>query len=284
MRISLVCLTLIFSGLPLFAKVPDGTVRPVARAQAEAPVILRPKLRPLLSPTDTDEIAKAIIAVRLRPSLRPPSEQMLGVAERPEGLPFASPEISSRPWLRPDGILEKAMAKRRLRRKGAVCGDIDIQGEEVGYVPGRISACGIKDAVKIRAVSGISLSQEALVNCRTANALKKWIEKGVEPAFRGNPVVKLKVAAHYACRTRNNRPGAKISEHGKGNAIDISAFTLRDGKVLTVLNNWGNKAIRKVHRAACGPFGTVLGPNADRYHKDHFHFDVARHRGGPYCR
>jgi len=39
-----------------------------------------------------------------------------------------------------------------------------------------------------------------------------------------------------------------------------------------------------MHRAACGPFGTVLGPNADRFHQDHFHFDTARHRSGPYCR
>jgi hypothetical protein len=39
-----------------------------------------------------------------------------------------------------------------------------------------------------------------------------------------------------------------------------------------------------MHKSACGPFGTVLGPDADKYHKDHFHFDVAKHGNGAYCR
>ncbi len=199
---------------------------------------------------------------------------------------FISLPSSARPWLRPDGVEQKAMAKRRARRRGAVCGDVEIQGEEVGRVPGRIRACGIKDAVRVRSVSGVSLSQSALMNCQTAKALKKWVEKGVQPAFgRRDRVVGLKVAAHYACRTRNNRPGARISEHGKGNAIDISGFTLESGRTVTVLQGWnGRDPLRRIHKAACGPFGTVLGPRADRYHKDHFHLDTARHRGGPYCR
>ena len=42
--------------------------------------------------------------------------------------------------------------------------------------------------------------------------------------------------------------------------------------------------LQRMHRGACGPFGTVLGPDADRYHKGHFHFDTARRRSGPICR
>lgn len=197
-----------------------------------------------------------------------------------------SPAASHRPMVRPDRPLQNALAKRRLRKKGAVCGDIDLLGERVGHVPGKLKACGIPDAVRLRSVSGIGLSQPALINCDTAKALKKWVERGVEPAFgRRDPVVRLKVAAHYACRTRNNQRGAKISEHAKGNAIDISGFVLKSGKEVSVLKDWtGRGALRKAHRAACGTFGTVLGPNADRYHRDHFHLDVARHRGGAYCR
>ncbi|MGR3527092.1 MAG: extensin family protein [Paracoccaceae bacterium] len=79
-----------------------------------------------------------------------------------------------------------------------------------------------------------------------------------------------------------------MSEHGRGKAIDVSGYTLRDGTQITVLRDWGagrnGRALREMHRAACGPFGTVLGPQADRFHLDHFHFDTARHRGGPYCR
>ena len=44
------------------------------------------------------------------------------------------------------------------------------------------------------------------------------------------------------------------------------------------------KALKKMHKIACGPFGTVLGPNANRFHRDHFHFDTARYRSGSYCK
>ncbi|MHA6264906.1 extensin-like domain-containing protein [Arenibacterium sp. CAU 1754] len=260
-------------------------------ATAEAPeTSLRPQPRAMVSsvptPAETAALAQSIAQYRLRPQVRPPSQQSLMAAARPETLPFVSVETSSRPWLRPDGIVKKAMAKRRARRKGAVCGDVDIQGEVVGYVPGRIKACGIKDAVRVRSVAGVALSQQALVNCTTAKSLKKWVESSVKPAFaKRDPVVQLNVAAHYACRTRNNQPGGKISEHGKGNAIDISGFKLKSGKVMTVLSSWhGKTPLQRLHKAACGPFGTVLGPRSDRYHQDHFHLDVARHRGGPYCR
>ena len=70
--------------------------------------------------------------------------------------------------------------------------------------------------------------------------------------------------------------------------IDISAFILADGTSLSVLGDWngGNsRLMRQLHASACGPFRTVLGPNSDRHHRDHFHFDVAQHRGGgTYCR
>ena len=139
-------------------------------------------------------------------------------------------------------------------------------------------------------MSGIPLSQEAVIDCTTAKALKTWVNNGVKPAIgtSGGGVSQIRVAAHYACRTRNNQPGAKISEHGKGRAIDISGFRLRDGSEITLLQDWNRRdtgaMLRKMHARACGVFGTVLGPDSDRFHKDHFHFDTARHRGGSFCR
>ncbi|WP_299151988.1 extensin family protein [uncultured Tateyamaria sp.] len=196
---------------------------------------------------------------------------------------------SLRPSLRPRAIEKRIMSRRAQRRKGQVCGDVDLQGDVVGAVPGRIAGCGIQDAVRLRSVSGVVLSQAAVMDCSTAKALKKWTEKGAKPALRntGGGLARYRVAAHYACRTRNNQRGARISEHGKGRAIDISGFTLQDGSTLTVLNDWSSRhrrALRSMHKAACGPFGTVLGPNSDRFHRDHFHFDTARYRSGPYCR
>ena len=193
------------------------------------------------------------------------------------------------PFLRPKALEQQVLFKKRKLRKGSVCGDIAIQGKPAGNVPGKIKACGIKDAVQITSVSGVALSRPSTMDCGTAIALNKWVDKTVKPTFkRRGPVVELQVAAHYACRSRNNRKGARISEHGKGRAIDISGFKMADGEVVTVLQGWrknpSKKQLTKIWRGACGPFGTVLGPNSDRYHQNHFHLDTARYRSGPYCR
>ncbi|WP_171212188.1 extensin family protein [Ruegeria sp. HKCCA5426] len=244
--------------------------------------MVRPSAAPVLafaSPTPS----------KMRPELRPVSAQVLAVAARPVNVPTLGPDTSLMPYLRPKALEQEALFKKRKLRKGSVCGDIQIQGKAVGKVPGKIKACGIKDAVQITSISGVALSRPSTMDCGTAIALNEWVDKTVIPTFkRRGPVVELQVAAHYACRTRNNQKGARISEHGKGRAIDISGFKMADGEVVTVLNGWrknpSQKQLIKVWRGACGPFGTVLGPNSDRYHRDHFHLDTARHRRGAYCR
>ena len=166
---------------------------------------------------------------------------------------------------------------------GFVCGDRAIRGEELARITSRVQGCGIEEPVRVTQVDGIRLTTPATVDCATASALKDWINAGVRPAFGRQEVVELRVAASYICRTRNNRPGAKISEHGRGKAIDISGFILSDGRELTVSGNF-NRQMRQAHRAACGIFGTTLGPGSDGYHEDHLHFDTATHRNGSYCR
>ncbi|MBB96743.1 MAG: extensin-like protein [Rhodobacteraceae bacterium] len=222
----------------------------------------------------------------LAPRIRPLSDQVIAAAARVETDPVFSPDASLRPSDRPETLMEKVLFGKRKKRKGSVCGDIDIQGEKVGNY-GKGGGCYIADAVRVKSVSGVRLSSSALMTCKTAEALNTWVDKAVQPAF-SKQVVELKVAAHYACRTRNNRAGAKLSEHAKGRAIDISAFTLKNGKQVTVLNDWGRgkygKALAKSHAKACGIFGTVLGPRSDGYHRDHFHLDTANYRSGAYCR
>jgi hypothetical protein len=171
-----------------------------------------------------------------------------------------------------------------------VCGNPNLRGEVMGGVPGGITGCGIDNAVRLHEVNGVQLSSGAVVDCPTARAFSTWVDRGMMPAVgsQGGGVETIRIAASYACRTRNHQPGARISEHGRGKAIDVSGYTLRDGTHVTLLQDWGSgrngRALKQMHRAACGPFGTVLGPDADRFHQDHFHFDTARHRGGPYCR
>ncbi|MEC3859903.1 extensin family protein [Mesobacterium sp. TK19101] len=275
---------------PAFAAAPEASLRPVARTVA--PVISTrsvPNVRPALRPEGLVPVAPL---PAMTPYMQAPTSEDLaantaGVAVVPASMGHAR---SLRPMARPGVIVEQAMAKRRALNRGKVCGDRDLQGEEIGFVPGKIAGCGVENAVKLRSVSGIPLSQQAIMDCTTAKALKTWVDRGLVPAVgtRGRGIAEIKVAAHYACRTRNNQPGAKISEHGRGRAIDISGVRLKDGTTVTVLNDWNNRTygriLRRAHERACGIFGTVLGPGSDGYHEDHFHFDTARYRSGPYCR
>jgi hypothetical protein len=41
--------------------------------------------------------------------------------------------------------------------------------------------------------------------------------------------------------------------------------------------------LRQLHKGACRVFGTVLGPEANEAHRDHFHFDLAHRRHNAYC-
>jgi hypothetical protein len=176
-----------------------------------------------------------------------------------------------------------------VSRKGSVCGVKSIKGTNIPRINGR-GACGIANPVKITEVAGIPLTRELTVNCKTAKKFDKWVSKSVKPTIgrKGGGLASVQIIGGYSCRTRNSKRGAKLSEHAKGNAIDIAGFKLRDGTIYSVKRNWrrgsGRKTLRKLHKSACGPFGTVLGPNADRHHQDHFHVDIARHRSGAYCR
>ena len=166
---------------------------------------------------------------------------------------------------------------------GFVCGDPDIRGDELARITSNVRGCGVEDPVRVTSVDGVRLSTPATIDCTTARALKTWVQKGVRPAFGRQEVVELRIAASYICRPRNNIRGAKISEHGRGKAVDVSGFIFSDGREISVADDY-NRQMRRAHRAACGIFGTTLGPGSDGYHEDHLHFDTAVHGNGPYCR
>ena len=198
--------------------------------------------------------------------------------------------VSPRPRLRPCKFRQIEVGRQKMRERGAVCGDWTIIGEIREPFTGGIRGCGIAEPVRIRIVSDILLSQLAVMDCETAIKLKTWLEIAAKPAFAdmGGGLKGLRLSGHYACKTQNNQPRANLSQHARGRAIDISSFILMDGTVITVLDGWAdegtNEVFRELHSGACGIFDTVLGPDADRYHQGHFHFDAAHRRGSSYCR
>lgn len=277
------------AALPVRATSPEVSVRPMARGELTRPAVhptpVRPRARPQGAMPEPVVPFLPIVNAALTSD---------DIAANTSGVILSVSTMgqtrSLRPFSRPAAMVQKAMARQRERERGAVCGNRDIQGEQIGAVPGRIAGCGASDAVRVRSVSGVVLSQQAILTCDTARSLNTWVDGGLKRAVgrMGGGVAGIKVAAHYSCRTRNNVPGAKISEHGKARAIDISEIRLQNGDTLNVLRDWGRgakgRALRQAHKAACGTFGTTLGPGSDGYHEDHFHYDTARYRSGAYCR
>ena len=266
---------------------------------------VRPLFRPGVARQVTELRPGAQIPVELPPEdseERGPSRGLLALLSgqnrrNPPGVTAVA--VSLRPQERPAGLAAavRAAATRATPgrvtqpgQRGALCGQRGIVGDRLERIPGRINGCGISEPVRVRDIDGITLAQPATINCDTAIALQDWLNDSVVPAVgrRGGGVASLRVVASYSCRTRNNQPGARLSEHATGNAVDIAGIGLVDGSEISVLDDWDNgregRILRDLHSAACGTFGTVLGPGSDRYHRDHFHLDVAAYRGGAYCR
>jgi hypothetical protein len=154
------------------------------------------------------------------------------------------------------------------------------------------NGCEVPNPWLVHSLATVQFSRPATLNCSMADPLHTWLQNTVEPEARrrfGTSVVAIDVIASYSCRPRNNVWGAKMSEHGFGDAIDIAGFTLADGRNVTVEQGWrGNAAersfLRGIRSAACDDFMTVLGPGSDAEHYNHFHLDLqARRSGEHYC-
>jgi hypothetical protein len=138
------------------------------------------------------------------------------------------------------------------------------------------------------AVGPVTVAPTATLACPIVSALDQWINGAVQPAalrWFGVPVVEIKQISAYSCRGMNGNPRARISEHAFGNALDIAAFKLADGRTVTVKAGWRGAPeeqgfLRDVQGAACERFTTVLAPGSNAFHYDHIHVDLMRRNGG----
>lgn len=130
------------------------------------------------------------------------------------------------------------------------------------------------------------------VSCGVAAGMVRWLEQGVIPAAEeelGSSVARIEHLGAYSCRRMYGSDTGRWSEHSTGNAIDIAGFVLEDGRRINVLADWSGDGAeaRFLHRArdaACDIFGTVLSPDYNEAHGDHFHLDQADRTFGSFCR
>ncbi len=171
---------------------------------------------------------------------------------------------------------------------------------EIAALPRLIGpgACGGRDMVELKSVrlpgegqkgrkAQVAIAPAPILRCDMAESLAAWVREAAAPDVKAAGFILRTVDTYddYECRTRNRRPGAKLSEHGKGNAVDVRAFTLGNGRHIALTDVTVDKALReKLRDSACQRFTTVLGPGADPYHSSHIHLDIeARHNGYRIC-
>ncbi|MGI8526401.1 MAG: extensin family protein [Pseudolabrys sp.] len=146
--------------------------------------------------------------------------------------------------------------------------------------------CGGEDMVRLTAVTlpnkaRISIVPAPELRCEMAEAVAAWLRDEVTPQFPGSALASVANYDSYECRGRNRVRGAKISEHGKGLALDVRAFKLADGTIIDPTDVHVLHDLRDTLRqSACARFTTVLGPGSDGYHESHIHLDIAARRGG----
>ncbi len=170
----------------------------------------------------------------------------------------------------------------------------DLKRLQVAFAPASPvkapGACSLPHPLKVTALSPhIAVAPAAIINCQTARAAAILLQTtGQKAALEhlGAPIARIRNASGYVCRTRNGQK--RLSEHAYGNALDISRFTLSDGRRIAV-KSYGKSPERKflktIQAKACGIFKTVLGPGSDADHADHFHLDMRqRSNGSTWCK
>jgi hypothetical protein len=159
--------------------------------------------------------------------------------------------------------------------------------EPLGAITGA-GECGGPDVVLLKRVLtkerlSVEISPAATLRCETAEAIVDWIREDLagQAADLGSVLAGIENLDSFECRGQNRVAGAKLSEHGRANALDISAVKLKSGHLVRPTDPAVSMDFRiAMRRAACARFTTVLGPGADGYHEDHIHIDLAERRSG----
>ena len=148
--------------------------------------------------------------------------------------------------------------------------------------------CGMTRPLKLIALQDgqVQVSKPVTIDCSMTAGLDLWLKEALQPAAMarfGSPIAEIDAFGAYSCRSVDNLAGRPLSEHAFGNAIDVSGFTLTDGRKIVVLRDWpktGTQESAFLHDAqasACERFNTVLAPGSDGYHTNHLHLDLAMH-------
>jgi hypothetical protein len=149
--------------------------------------------------------------------------------------------------------------------------------------------CSIKGSVQLYSAD-VPITAIKAIRCPVARTLALWVREDVQAASRdhlGSRIVRIESMGAYSCRKIIGNNSGKLSQHATGNAVDIGAFVLADGRRVSVKEGWNSgdgderRFLRAIRRSGCNRFSTVLSPDYNAAHHDHLHFDMG---GRPFCR
>lgn len=156
--------------------------------------------------------------------------------------------------------------------------------------------CGIDKPIAVDRISEtVRIVPEAILRCETALQLARWTRTVVTSASmtalpEKGRLTAINHASAYVCRKRNGAENGKISEHARGNAIDLASLEFEKGTVPMAIVTQTDSDLaaafqRSLNATACLYFATVLSPGSDEAHQNHMHLDVIERSGGfRYCR
>ncbi|MET0747333.1 MAG: extensin family protein [Rhizobium sp.] len=277
---------------PLPQSRPDN--KPTEASQPAAPV---PAPKPQEAPVTTDTAPPAVPTAKpenpvvespAKPAATPDTEDSaepkspVANATDGKGNPPAEPLT-----IEPESDADHQACMKDLQAMGAVFKDLPRIDDGDG--------CGIDKPISLsEALPGVKFKPEGTMRCEAALALSHWMKDSVIPAGEvalkdAGPITTINQASTYICRLRNSATTGKISEHARGNAIDVASFTFKDGTTVEVQPRKEDSTLagafqRAVSATGCLYFRTVLDPESDAAHEHHFHMDVLKRNGDfRYC-
>lgn len=252
---------------PAAAPIGADTANPLDNSASEAGSIAR-------------DAAGAIDLLARVPRARPgnlPAGALAMVAPRAQ-LPEPGPPLG--PPVPVENPVKLAACHDHLRKLG-------VAFQRVEAIDGG-GGCQVANPLTVTSLgSGVRLTSEATLNCATTEAVALWVRDVLLPSARDDlhaTPTGIVPGSTYACRSRNNQAGARISEHARANAFDVMSIEFANRPPLEIRARASGEPDEKyqkvIRQGSCAYFTTVLGPGSDASHANHLHFDLAQRRGG----
>ena len=270
-----------------------GLIGPVVAQQSAHPPAMPPVKPPQARPKQAPPTQAGPTQVKPTQSKPAQSEAPQAESASPKAPPSQQPQPSPSPS--PQAETTAPAPQPAAPTCAARLAALGLETRAAPVNASQNAACSITEPVILVSVlvaetvtaQKIGFPDGPLLSCAMAEAFGTYARDIAFPLAKGiydQPLAAIATGPGFECRTRNHVPGAKVSSHGQGNAIDIASILLHDGTRIAVehpQNERGKRLITGLRAAGCGAFSTALGPGSDAAHATHLHFDIeARGRDG----